>query len=97
MIKGRVVQPGADRGGFLFADCAWVVEGKTEWSVQRKVNVINGYQVYADQARALGIDPGGLWNSFKDWPHVQMRGASSPLKVFSLTEIDKVMKERFGV
>jgi peptidoglycan L-alanyl-D-glutamate endopeptidase CwlK len=83
-------------GAVFFVDCAWVVEGKTEWSVQKKVNGINGYQVYADQARALGIDPDGLWNSFKDWPHVQLRTASSPLKVFSLTEIDKVMKERFG-
>jgi hypothetical protein len=43
MINGRVVQQCADRGGFLFVDCAWVVEGKTEWSVQKKVNGINVY------------------------------------------------------
>jgi peptidoglycan LD-endopeptidase CwlK len=77
-------------------DCAWVVAGKTEWSLQKKVNGINGYQLYAEQARALGIDAGGLWKSFKDWPHVQLRPASSPLKVLSLAEIDKAMQERFG-
>jgi hypothetical protein len=77
-------------------DCAWVVAGKTEWSAQKKVNGINGYRVYAAQAQALGLDPGGLWKSLKDWPHVQLRAASSLLKVFSLVEIDKVMKERFG-
>ena len=77
-------------------DCAWVVAGKTEWSVQKKVDGINGYQVYAEQARALGLDPGGLWNSFKDWPHVQLRSASSPLKLYSLVEIDKKLREKFG-
>jgi hypothetical protein len=77
-------------------DCAWVVAGKTEWSLQKKVNGINGYQVYAEQAVNLGLDPGGLWKSLKDWPHVQLRGASSPLKVMSLVEIDVTMKERFG-
>ena len=77
-------------------DCAWVVAGKTEWSAQKKLNGSNGYHVYAAQAQALGLDPGGLWKSLKDWPHVQLRAASSPLKVFSLVEIDKEMKERFG-
>jgi hypothetical protein len=77
-------------------DCAWVVAGKTEWSVQKKANGINGFQVYAEQAVNLGLDSGGLWKSLKDWPHVQLRSASSPLKVFSLVEIDKKMRERFA-
>jgi len=72
------------------------VAGKTEWSVQKKVDGINGYQVYAEQARALGLDPGGLWKSFKDWPHVQLRAASSPLKIYSLVEIDKILSKKFG-
>lgn len=78
------------------ADCAWVVDGKTEWSTQRKVGGINGYRVYAGQAVELGLDPGGLWKSLKDWPHVQLRKASSPAKLYSLKDIDKMMKEKFG-
>lgn len=77
-------------------DCSWVVAGKTEWSTQKKVDGTNGYRVYAEQAQALGLDPGGFWKSLKDWPHVQLRAASSPLKVYSLVEIDKAMMERFA-
>ncbi len=78
------------------ADCVWIVAGKTEWSTQKKVEGINGYVHYAQQAKGARLDAGGLWKSFKDWPHVQLRGASSPLKIMSLADIDRVMKERFG-
>lgn len=78
------------------ADCVWVVTGSTEWSTQKKVDGTNGYRVYAAQAQALGLDPGGYWKSLKDWPHVQLRTASSPLKMYSLKEIDNVMQEKFG-
>jgi len=77
-------------------DCAWIVAGKTEWSTAKKIGGINGYAVYAKHAVASGLDAGGLWSSLKDWPHVQLRAASSPLKVMSLLEIDKAMKQRFG-
>jgi peptidoglycan LD-endopeptidase CwlK len=76
-------------------DCVWIVAGKTEWSTQKKVGGINGYRVYAAQAQELELDPGGFWKSLKDWPHVQLRTASSPLKIYSLKEIDTVMQEKF--
>ena len=77
-------------------DCTWVVAGKTEWSTQKKVDGKNGYQVYAGQSLEMGLDAGGFWKSLKDWPHVQLRSASSPLKVFSMVDIDKAMMVRFG-
>jgi hypothetical protein len=77
-------------------DSAWIVAGKTDWSTQRKVGGINGYQVYSAQAAGLGLDPGGVWKSLKDWPHVQLRSAASPLKVMSLVEVDGIMNKRFG-
>ena len=77
-------------------DCAWVVAGKTEWSTQKQVGGANGYRVYAEQAKALGLEPGGFWKSLKDWPHVQLRQAGSPLKVMGLAEIDGEMERRFG-
>lgn len=77
-------------------DCVWVVDGKSEWSTQKKVGGVNGYTVYADQASALGLDPGGRWKSLKDWPHVQMRKTSSPAKIYSIAEIDNQMKAKFG-
>jgi hypothetical protein len=78
------------------ADCAWIVDNKTEWSTQKKVSGINGYSLFAQEARKAGLDPGGLWKSLKDWPHVQLQSVSSPAKIYNLAEIDKVMKERFG-
>jgi peptidoglycan L-alanyl-D-glutamate endopeptidase CwlK len=79
-------------------DCVWIVDGKEEWSTDRLVNGKNGYQVYAHLATTLGLTAGGLWATLKDWPHVQLRSAASPLSVpLTLSEIDDAMKTRFGV
>ncbi len=77
-------------------DCFWVVNGGAEWSTAKKIAGVNGYHVYADAAAAAGLTPGGHWSSFKDWPHVQMRAAGSPLSVMSLADIDREMRARFG-
>ena len=77
-------------------DCFWVVNGKAEWSTTKKVNGLNGYQVYAEEAKKLGLDAGGLWKSFKDWPHVQLRAAANPSKLYSMKQINDEMKKRFG-
>jgi peptidoglycan L-alanyl-D-glutamate endopeptidase CwlK len=77
-------------------DSFWVVGGKAEWSTVKKVNGLNGYHVYADEAEELGLTAGGHWTSFKDWPHVQMRDASSPAKILSLQDINAEMRNRFG-
>jgi hypothetical protein len=77
-------------------DCVWIVGSKAEWSTTRKVNGVNGYRVYAEEARTLGLTAGGFWTSFKDWPHVQLRAAGSPDKLMPLKDIDAEMKQRFG-
>lgn len=77
-------------------DVFWVVDGSAEWSTTRKVNGVNAYQLYAAEAVKLGLDAGGLWKSRKDWPHVQLRDASSPAKVFSVAQIDRAMARKFG-
>ena len=77
-------------------DCFWVVNGQSEWSAKRLVNGVNGFQVYAAIAGQLGLTAGGMWTSLKDWPHVQLRSAASPLGTFTLQQIDATMKERFG-
>lgn len=77
-------------------DCFWLVDGKAEWRTKRLVNGQNGYHVYAEEASRIGVQAGGLWNSLKDWPHVQLQKFSSPLHAFSIMEIDQVMRERFS-
>lgn len=77
-------------------DSFWVVNGAAEWSTTRKINGLNGYHVYADEAERLGLTAGGLWPRFKDWPHVQLKSAKSPREIFTITEINQTMRERFG-
>ena len=77
-------------------DSFWLVDGRAEWSTTRKVGGLNGYQVYAEEASKLGLDAGGLWRRFKDWPHVQLRPSPSPLGALSLIEIDAEMSRRFA-
>jgi len=75
----------------LALDCFWLVNGAAEWSTTKKVNGINGYRLYADQAEGLGLTAGGHWSSLKDWPHVQANGPSSPLGKYSWAEINAEM------
>ncbi len=77
-------------------DCFWVVDGKAEWSTTKKIGGLNGYHVYAEEAAAQGLTAGGLFTSLKDWPHVQLQAAGSPLKVHTLVAIDREMRKRFG-
>jgi len=76
-------------------DCFWLVGNEAEWSARKKIDGVNGYQVYAEEAQSAGLTAGGLWTSIKDWPHVQLRAESSPLKTMGLVEIDAEMKRRF--
>jgi Fungal chitosanase of glycosyl hydrolase group 75/D-alanyl-D-alanine carboxypeptidase len=78
-------------------DCFWEVDGQAEWSTTKKINGINGFQLYAEEAKGLGLDPGLLWRSFKDAPHVQLRSTANPrASGLNWSAIDAAMRERFG-
>lgn len=77
-------------------DCMWVVSGKAVWSHTRRVEGLNGFRVYAEEASRLGLSPGGLWKSFADWPHVQFRRTGGPADQFPLRLISETMQRRFG-
>lgn len=77
-------------------DCFWLVDGEAIWSTRKLIDGVNGYKLYAQEAADLGIDAGGFWRRFKDWPHAQLRDAGSPAGVFSLSEISARMERRFG-
>ncbi len=79
------------------ADCFWLVDGAAEWSTSKVVNGDNGYHALAREAARFGLTAGGNWPQFKDWPHVQLRAAASPLAAgMSLLDVDKEMRKRFG-
>ena len=77
-------------------DCFWLLQGKAEWSTRKKVNGVNGYVNYAKLADTLDLTAGGLWSSFKDWPHVQFRSTTNPGRLYSLQEINQKMQNQFG-
>ena len=77
-------------------DSFWVIDGRAEWSTTRKIGGVNGYRVYAEEAIKLGLDAGGMWRRFKDWPHVQLRPSGSPLGPMQLPDIDAEMSRRFA-
>lgn len=78
-------------------DCFWAVNGVAEWSATKIVDGINGYKVYAQRAKLMGLEAGGFWNSIKDWPHVQLRPEPSPTVAgLTLAEIDEEMRARYG-
>lgn len=78
-------------------DCFWALNGTAEWSTTKLADGLNGYKFYAGKAKLLGLTAGGFWTSFKDWPHVQLRTAGSPVTAgVTVAEIDEEMKKRFG-
>ena len=79
------------------ADCFWEVNGETNWSTTEKINGVNGYQVYAAEAKKLKLDAGLNWAHFKDSPHVQKRSTANPKSSgLSWPEIDAAMRQRFA-
>ena len=78
-------------------DCMWEVDGHFIDSDTRKINGVNGYRVYAETARDLGLDAGFFWRTFKDSGHVQLRGDANPRSAgTSWRDIDSAMQARFG-
>ncbi len=74
-------------------DCfALGANGKAIWDSRDAA-----YRVYAEEAKKLGLEAGALWPRFPDAVHVQLRKASSPLKMsYSWAEADAEMKRRFS-
>ncbi|MFL9485011.1 M15 family metallopeptidase [Chitinophagaceae bacterium LWZ2-11] len=78
-------------------DCYWFEKGKKNWNLD-VINEYgeNGYKVYAQEAQKLKLDAGYFWSTNCDAVHVQHHKTSSPLKVYSLREINETMEYYFA-
>lgn len=76
-------------------DSYWEVNGKANWSTTEIHNGVNGYKVYAKEAKTMGLVAGGYW-SIGDWPHVHYPTEDSPSNKYTLLEINAEMEKRFG-
>jgi len=75
-------------------DCYWLRDGYPCWDLEAKdTNNQNGYEIYANEAKILGLEAGFYWRTFRDSVHVQLQSYSSPLELYSIVEIDAVMKD----
>lgn len=78
-------------------DCYWLKDGKADWDLNSKdERGQNGYEVYAREARKLGLEAGFYWKGLIDAVHVQLRPFSSPHKIYSTFEINEVMRMVFS-
>jgi len=77
------------------ADFTWTVNGKPEWDTNLLVNNVNGYQIYANEAKTLGLECGFYWSEFPDAGHLQYRAESNPGLVYSICEIDRAMQTKY--
>jgi len=77
-------------------DCLWYVNGKEIGNAGTVIDGKNGYEIYATEAKKLNLEAGYFWPVHPDSDHVQLRAAGSPSILYSLTQIDTIMKQRFG-
>lgn len=77
-------------------DCAWRVNDKIVWDLNTRIDNINGYTIYAEEAKKIGLDCGFYWKSFIDASHVQLRPDDSPLSIYTLQEINDEMYLRYN-
>jgi len=76
-------------------DCYWQMDGKAIWDTEILINGTNGYEVYATEARKLKLEAGFYWTTIKDAVHVQFREAGSPLDLYTVEEINEIMKYNY--
>lgn len=78
-------------------DCYWLLNGSKIWDTITVNNAgINGYKLYADVALKLGLDAGYYWQGIVDAVHVQLKKEASPLKLYTLKEIDEIMRDFYA-
>lgn len=77
-------------------DCVWVDNNKKlNWNPIQKINGVNGYQLFAEEAVKLGLSPGGYWEKKPEWPHVELRPRPNPVSYYTTQEINAEMEKRF--
>lgn len=78
-------------------DCYWLKNGSANWNLNIKdENNQNGYEVYATEAKKLGLEAGFYWKNLIDGVHVQLQPCSSPLNIYSISEINKIMRNFYS-
>ncbi|WP_448701682.1 M15 family metallopeptidase [Mucilaginibacter sp. AW1-3] len=77
-------------------DCLWYVNKRVISGEGTVIDGKKGYELYATEAKKLGLEAGYFWTSHQDADHVQLRAAASPAGLYSLADINRIMKERFS-
>lgn len=76
-------------------DFVWIPENKAVWDINIKINYLNGYQIFGEEAKKLGLECGLFWSDFVDASHVQLRSTAHPGMLYSIEYINNEMEQRF--
>ncbi len=70
-------------------DAVPLINGQAEWDSKHP-----HWKIYGEEAMKLGLDWGGAWSSFKDYPHCQYRkGTSNPMRLYKPKDLEKRLKD----
>lgn len=58
-------------------DAVPLVNGQAAWNVGRFKDL---WQIYGNSVESIGLEWGGNWTSFKDYPHCQLATGANPVK-----------------
>ena len=71
-------------------DAVPLIDGKAAWDYKENKEQ---WEEYGRAVRQVGMNWGGDWSSFKDYPHAQLRSGSNPLKYYPPSKIRAMLKE----
>lgn len=64
------------------------VGGKAMWSYNTNKKL---WDIFGNVVKKAGMEWGGNWTRFKDYPHAQLRPGGNPLKVFTPEQIKEIL------
>lgn len=71
-------------------DAVPLVNGQAAWSVSRFKDL---WQIYGNSAESVGLEWGGNWTSFKDYPHSQFASGANPVRSHDPQTVKRLLQE----
>lgn len=71
-------------------DAGPVVNGAIQWSYQ---NNKKSWNIYGNIAEKLGLNWGGSWKSFKDYPHCQLISGGNPTDYYTPEKMENKLRK----
>ena len=90
---GKVTNAGPGESWHNYAeafDAVPLIDGKAAWDYSENKEQ---WEEYGKAVRQVGMNWGGDWTSFKDYPHAQLRKGGNPLRYYSPDKITQILQD----